>query len=95
MIPYILAAVGGYLIGDSLKGKQYAERGMMAKGGRVYTDEEIYEMIHEEKPPKGFSLSKEDYTIAVQSGMMYDSDKDGWVTMKTWNESPYADDDDE
>ena len=27
MIPYILAAVGGYLIGDSLKGKQYDDGG--------------------------------------------------------------------
>jgi hypothetical protein len=33
MLPYILAAVGGYLIGDSLKGKQYARGGMMEKGG--------------------------------------------------------------
>jgi hypothetical protein len=31
MIPYILAAVGGYLIGDSLKGKQFA------KGGNIET----------------------------------------------------------
>ena len=36
MLPYILAAVGGYLIGDSLKGKQYAEGGMMmARGGKI------------------------------------------------------------
>lgn len=35
MIPYILAVVGGYLIGDSLKGKQYAEGGMMAKDGEI------------------------------------------------------------
>ena len=27
MIPYILAAIGGYLIGDSMKGKQYANGG--------------------------------------------------------------------
>jgi hypothetical protein len=33
MLPYILAAVGGYLIGDSLKGKQFADGGMMADGG--------------------------------------------------------------
>jgi hypothetical protein len=33
MLPYILAAVGGYLIGDSLKGK--ADVGMMAKGGWI------------------------------------------------------------
>jgi hypothetical protein len=35
MIPYILAAIGGYLIGDSMKGKQYANGGMMAGGGKV------------------------------------------------------------
>ena len=35
MIPYILAAVGGYLIGDSLKGKQYARGGQMAIWGGV------------------------------------------------------------
>jgi len=29
MLPYILAAVGGYLIGDSLKGKQYAKGGVV------------------------------------------------------------------
>jgi hypothetical protein len=33
MLPYILAAVGGYLIGDSMKGKQFADGGMMAEGG--------------------------------------------------------------
>jgi hypothetical protein len=32
MLPYILAAVGGYLIGDSMKGKQFADGGMMADG---------------------------------------------------------------
>ena len=43
MLPYILAAVGGYLIGDSMK-KQYAEGGMMAKGGKT-DDEHIYFMV--------------------------------------------------
>ena len=32
MLPYILAAVGGYLIGDSMKGKQYA------RGGELKSD---------------------------------------------------------
>lgn len=85
----------GELVSSGMIAPMMADGGMMAKGGRVYTDEEIYEMIHEEKPPRGFRLSKEDYTTAIQSGMMYDSDKDGWVTMKTWNESPYGDDDDD
>ena len=43
MIPYILAAVGGYLIGDSLKGKQYAKGGMMAKGGLTQSQEELFD----------------------------------------------------
>jgi hypothetical protein len=33
MIPYLLAAVGGYLIGQSRKDEQFADGGMMAKGG--------------------------------------------------------------
>jgi hypothetical protein len=33
MIPYILAAVGGYLIAQSRKDSQYADGGMTAKGG--------------------------------------------------------------
>jgi len=34
MIPYLLAAVGGYLLGDSMKDSQtFADGGMMAKGG--------------------------------------------------------------
>ena len=36
MIPYILAAVGGYLIGDSLKAK------LFAKGGKLSSWETIY-----------------------------------------------------
>jgi hypothetical protein len=35
MLPYILAAVGGYLIGDSMK-KQYADGGMMADSGEIF-----------------------------------------------------------
>jgi hypothetical protein len=36
MLPYILAAVGGYLIGDSMK-KQYARGGMMSNGVKIKT----------------------------------------------------------
>ena len=39
MLPYILAAIGGYLIGDSLKGKQYAEGGMMPESDFWLMDE--------------------------------------------------------
>jgi len=37
MIPYLLAAVGGYLIGDSMKeeSQTFAEGGIMAKGGMI------------------------------------------------------------
>jgi hypothetical protein len=35
MIPYILAAVGGYLIGDSMKDKQFARGGQTATWGGV------------------------------------------------------------
>jgi hypothetical protein len=42
MLPYILAAVGGYLIGDSIKTDQYADGGMMmAKGGLTESQEEL------------------------------------------------------
>jgi hypothetical protein len=40
MIPYLLAAVGGYLIGQSRKDEQFADGGMMADGGIVYLDKE-------------------------------------------------------
>jgi len=47
MLPLILAVVGGYLVGDSIKDKKvFANGGMMAKGGKVgYTDtfEEVYD----------------------------------------------------
>jgi hypothetical protein len=33
MIPYLLAALGGYLIGQSRKDEQFADGGMTAKGG--------------------------------------------------------------
>ena len=40
MLPYILAAVGGYLIGDSMK-KQYARGGMMADGGEIEVGDKV------------------------------------------------------
>ena len=42
MLPYILAAVGGYLIGDSLKGKQYADGGMAKGEGMPKSEIRIY-----------------------------------------------------
>jgi len=38
MLPVILAAVGGYLVYDSLKSKEFADGGMMAKGGELKDD---------------------------------------------------------
>ena len=35
MIPFLLAAVGGYLIGQSRKDEQYADGGMMADGAKI------------------------------------------------------------
>jgi hypothetical protein len=41
MLPYILAAVGGYLIGDSMKADQYADGGMMADGGEIKVGDKV------------------------------------------------------
>ena len=46
MLPYILAAVGGYLIGDSMK-KQYADGGMMAKGGKENLEKELRRLVRD------------------------------------------------
>jgi len=43
MIPYLLAVVGGYLLGDSMKDSQtFADGGMMANGGNVSNIVEKY-----------------------------------------------------
>jgi len=48
MIPYILAAVGGYLIGQSRKDQQYADGGMMKDGmADGQTDEELYDSLRD------------------------------------------------
>jgi len=45
MIPFILAAVGGYLIGDSMKDSQtFADGGMMADGGEIKTGDIVQVM---------------------------------------------------
>jgi hypothetical protein len=49
MLPVILAAVGGYLVYDSLKSKKYADGGIMAKGGKM---DEKYEVLS----PDGFTI---------------------------------------
>ena len=65
MIPYILAAAGGYLIGDSLKGKEFAKGGMMA----LIEDEE-----YDPNESSGLnthipmlSFSKNDYDVNVNT----------------------------
>jgi hypothetical protein len=47
MLPYILAAVGGYLIGDSLKGKQFADGGYIDKSNLTFLKN-----LRSEKPIK-------------------------------------------
>ncbi len=43
MFPFILAAVGGYLIGDSMKSQtpKFEDGGMMAKGGKLSLSDKI------------------------------------------------------
>ena len=42
MIPYLLAAVGGYLLGDSMKDSQtFADGGMMANGGETKSFDDL------------------------------------------------------
>jgi hypothetical protein len=70
MLPYILAAVGGYLIGDSLKGKQFAEGGYMAKGGVVGT----YELI------PFISIGNKDYVTPKYDGrIIFEGTKDNAI----------------
>ena len=57
MIPFILAAVGGYLIGDSMKSKKFAKGGMTEHGlksgdkiiDRTYFDENTINVINDGK----------------------------------------------
>jgi len=64
MIPYILAAVGGYLIGDSVKGYE---------NGGIVGGKEIVEMVKRVGTSGGFSdwtlkrMSNEDYEIRTIS----------------------------
>jgi hypothetical protein len=61
MIPYILSAVGGYLIGDSIKTDQYADGGMMAKGGLTESQEELNRI--------GDSLNSYESELAIEEYM--------------------------
>jgi uncharacterized protein YjhX (UPF0386 family) len=66
MIPYLLAAVGGYLIGQSRKQDVFADGGMMAKGGGIKYSLDYYKMKLDELDPAG--------NIDIQ----YDSNKKEW-----------------
>lgn len=48
MIPFLLAAAGGYLIASSLKSKQYADGGKV----KTYTDAELLEKFKRHKTSK-------------------------------------------
>ena len=63
MIPFILAAVGGYLIGDSMKdSEKFADGGMMADGGQFdygygFYIREMNEILRSKFPDSfGFSV---------------------------------------
>jgi hypothetical protein len=104
MLPYILAAVGGYLIGDSMK-KQYAEGGMMASdygimpvadGGYMGESEKIYRMAetmtdseHQKKLGELNKEQKKQYEILVRLG---DSPKLAIATVLLQKQNKWDDD---
>jgi len=64
MIPYLLAAVGGYLIGDSMKSQKldkFADDGVMANGGKIKS--ELIPMV--EKQKDGESIIDFDRTMTI------------------------------
>jgi hypothetical protein len=72
MLPFLLAAVGGYLIGEGTKDKQILEEGgMMEKGGEVWTMGE-YQTIEDWK-----SIVKPDGTKKTESAEGYPIRKNG------------------
>jgi hypothetical protein len=80
MIPYILAAVGGYLIGDSMKGKLFANGGKLEIGKPDYqlTEQEYIDKYVNDK--YDIDLAKEDYKNIIdkaQSDIVFDG-KDYW-----------------
>jgi len=81
MIPYILAAIGGYLIGDSLKSQQYAKGGKVPEKVRKFIDlqNEINKQIDtrgeadlwltEELAALGDSLNSYESELAIEEYM--------------------------
>lgn len=94
MIPFILAAVGGYLIGDSMKDSQkFAEGGVMADGG--FVDYVIFDQLKKGDRINitfGSSISKNSNAeLLVKSknlvgkGKSYESEKITFVNTKNPN----------
>jgi hypothetical protein len=96
MLPYILAVVGGYLIGDSMKGKQYADGGMMAKGGNVDKFIKNYmphAIKHSGNSKEGYSVLVEDKKSKSKMWVdVYIADND---VMADWNQILYYMDDED
>jgi hypothetical protein len=83
MIPYLLAVVGGYLIGDSIgedidkKIPEFADGGVMAKGGQETLKNyqvigTIVKEIGSEPPPEAdredyIDIEREEFTISVMA----------------------------
>ena len=72
MIPYLLAAVGGYLIGQSRKEDVFADGGMMARGGifevgdMVKVDDNGYVKLF-----SGFDISQPAKIISKEKGKVF------------------------
>ena len=62
MIPYLLAAVGGYLIGQSQKDQQFVDGGMMADGGKIKFEGKEYDT----KTHDGYVFATEELGDAIQ-----------------------------
>jgi hypothetical protein len=77
MIPYILAAVGGYLIGDSLKAEQYAEGGM--EGGKTKSNDLKYFEIYDDNTGKTLNIQAYSFEEAeeIASTIEFDDWMDG------------------
>jgi len=78
MLPLILAGIGGWLIGDSLKSKEvFADGGVMAKGGIVDIAISYGEMLNELSKEKQFNKKiekkKQVDNFAKSNGITMDS----------------------
>ena len=67
MIPYLLAAVGGYLIGQSRKDEQYADGGMMADGGGVGYENWQMVVVSKELQKDGGRYHKDRFLVSARN----------------------------